>query len=202
MNPKQLSRALLRFLENLADLCLISGYWLICCLPLISFAASSAALYYTALKVVRHGEGHLTRTFFLTFRQHFKRSIPLSLIFIACSGLLWLYRHLGGSIASNDGLFMVYWAVVALLFVIFAGVFTYAFVLTARFRQKTGATLRDSLFLSLGYPLRTLGLLVLTALGAWTVYHAPLMMLSVPGAYACGASFLLEPVLKTHSEKA
>ena len=82
MNPRQAANGLLRLLEIIADLCIVSTYWLVCCIPLVSIGTSSAALYSTVTKVIRNEKGVLTRTFFTEFRKSFKQGIFLSLIFV------------------------------------------------------------------------------------------------------------------------
>ncbi len=199
MNPRQLGSPLLRFLEVFADLCIVSVYWLICCIPIVTIGSSSAALYSTVTKVIRDEKGTLTRTFFLEFRDSLRQGIFLSLIFTGGCGLLIYYNFLGESIPSEAGYFVAYWAVVILLTVILTGTFIYVFPLLARFRQKTWILLRTGFYLSVGYPIKTLGLICLLALAALVAWKAPLLMLLLPGAYALLATVIQEPIFDKHT---
>ena len=197
---QELGKNMLRYLEALADLCIVSVYWLVCCLPVVTIGASSSALYFTVTKVVRQEKGSLTSTFFTAFRQNFKQGIFLSLIFALCCVLLAAYLVLGQSISSESGSYIAYWVIVALMAVIIIGTFAYVFPLLARFNQKTWTIIRASFFLGVGYPIKTLGLICMMALALLVVRNAPLTAVLVPGLYALLASIVQEPVLEKHTE--
>lgn len=199
MNPRQLGAALLHFLEIFADLCIVSAYWLVCCIPIVTIGASSAALYSTVTKVIRDESGTLTRTFFSEFRENLKQGIFLSLIFAGSCAVLIAYNLLGKSIPSEAGYFIIYWVVVIILAVILSGTFIFVFPLLSRFRQKTWVILKSGFYLSVGYPIKTLGLICLLALAAMLAWKAPLLMLLLPGAYALLASVIQEPILDKHT---
>ena len=68
--------------------CCLNILWFLCCIPIVTIGASTTALYYTSLKIVR-GEDHaLTRMFFRSFRENFRQSTVLWLILLAVGGLL------------------------------------------------------------------------------------------------------------------
>ena len=199
MNPRRAGDVVLRFLEGFADLCIVSAYWLICCIPVVTIAASSAALYSTVVRVIRDEEDTLTRTFFSVFRDNLRQGLSLSLIFVGGCGLLILYNLLGESISSEAGFFVAYWAIVGILTVILAGTFVYVFPLLARFRQKNWIILKTGFYLSVGYPIKTLGLVCLLTLTAFVIWRVPLMMLFLPGLFTLLASIIQEPILEKHT---
>ena len=53
-----------RFLAKLGKLLWLNILWLITSLPLFTLGASTCALYYTTLRLVRDEEGYLTREYF------------------------------------------------------------------------------------------------------------------------------------------
>lgn len=199
MPAQQIGKTLLNFLEVVADLCIVSAYWLICCVPIVTIGASSAALYQTVVKVLRGKSGNLTRTFFAVFRETLKQGIFLSLIFWGGCGLLLLYNLLGESIPSQAGYFVVYWAIVIILTAILSGTFIFVFPLLARFRQKTFVILRTAFYLSAGYPIKTLGLTCLLLLSVWAIWRVPLLILILPGTFALLSSVIQEPILIKHT---
>lgn len=201
MNPRQAGNGLLRFLEIIADLCIVSVYWLVCCIPLVTIGTSSAALYITVTKVIRNEKGVLTRTFFTEFRKSFKQGLLLSLIFLGGFALICAYVFLGNSISLQAGYYLIYWVVVFVLAVIMTGTFVYVFPLFAIFHQKTWVYIRTGFFLSVGYPVKTLGLICMLALAALIMYKIPLLILLLPGTYALLASIILEPIIEKHTAK-
>lgn len=86
----------------------------------------------------------------------------------------------------------------AVLAVLITGVFSFIFPLIARFRQGTWTTLSMAVILSVGYPVKTLGLICLAAIATWLLLRAPILMLLVPGTHALLASVVLEPVFAKH----
>lgn len=201
MAPRQIASTLLRFLEVLADLCMLSAYWLVCSLPILTLGAASSALYYTVVKVVRQEEGTLTRTFFSAFRGNLKQGLLPSLLFAAACSLIAAYWLLGEAISLDAGIFIAYWLLVVLLSILTIGVFSFVFPLIARFRQGTWAMLRSAFSLSLGYPLKTFGLVCLAAIAVWLLLRAPILMLLLPGVHALLSSLVLEPVFAKHMAK-
>ena len=188
----------MRFLEAFADLCIISTYWIVCCVPIITVGASCAALYAAVVRVIRDESGSLTKTFFAVFRETLRQGTVPSLVFAAGCGLFYIYFALGaGSISGS--LFIAYWMVVAVLGIIFCGTFVYVFPLLSRFRQKTTVTLRNAFLLAFGYPAKTLGLVCLTALGVLALIHSPLLAFILPGTLALLASFVQEPIFEKHA---
>ena len=201
MNPRQAGNSLLRFLEIIADLCIVSVYWLVCCIPIVTIGAASAALYSAVTRVIRNEKGTLTRTFFAELRQSFKQGIILSLVFAGGCVLICVYVFLGNSIPLEAEYFIIYWVVVFILAVILASTFIYVFPLLACFRQKTWALIRTGFILSVGYPVKTLGLICMLALAALIIFKIPLLILLLPGTYAFLASIILEPVIEKHTDK-
>ena len=198
MQARSTGSALMRFLEAFADLCIVSAYWIVCCVPIITIGASSAALYSAVVRVVRDESGSLTKTFFSVFRETFRQGIVPSLIFAAGCALIYTYYALGDGSISGD-MFIAYWAIVVILGIIFTGTFAYVFPLLSRFRQKNTVTLRNAFLLAVGYPAKTLGLVCLAALIILALIRAPLFALILPGTFALLASFVQEPIFEKHS---
>ena len=63
-----------RFLAKLGKLLWLNILWLITSLPLFTLGASTCALYYTTLRLVRDEEGYLTREYFHAFRNGFPKA--------------------------------------------------------------------------------------------------------------------------------
>ena len=187
MNPKDLGARAFAFLGRVTDWCILSAFWLLCCLPVVTIAASGASLYDTAARVLRAGRGGLKATFFAAFRRNWKQGIPLSLVF------LWETYTLSG------GWQIVYWLVVLLVGAIALGVLVWAFALLSRFRQKTSTLLKAAFLMAVGYPARTLGLLLALGASAFACRYIPLLLFLLPGIYGQLAARVQEPVLRKHT---
>ena len=146
-----------QMLLKLCSSCYLNLLWLICCLPVVTVGASTTALYYTTLKIVRdEDETSLTRMFFRSFRQNFRQSTLLWLIMLAAGLLLagdgYILYHLR---ASSTGTAAVLWTLVLALViaaaVLYCIVLVYVFPLVASVSNTTLAMLKNSFFIGTHY---------------------------------------------------
>lgn len=63
-----------QFTVKLLKLLWLNILWIVSSLPVITAGASTAALYYTAMRLARNEEGYLTRDFFHAFKSSLKNS--------------------------------------------------------------------------------------------------------------------------------
>ena len=79
-----------RFIGNLADVFIVSVFWIICSLPVITIGASTTAMYYVTLKLASNQEGYTTRSFFKSFRENFKQATSIWIGTAAVGVVLYL----------------------------------------------------------------------------------------------------------------
>ena len=58
------------FLEKCGQLIVLSALWLLCCIPVVTLCASSAALYDGVFQTVRKQEGNAIKTFFSSIKRN------------------------------------------------------------------------------------------------------------------------------------
>jgi len=80
---------LIQFLSKMADLMWLNILTIICCIPVITIGASLTALQYMALKIVRDEEGYITKGYFKAFKENFKQSTVIWLIFMTVGIILF-----------------------------------------------------------------------------------------------------------------
>ncbi|MCI2055582.1 MAG: YesL family protein [Oscillibacter sp.] len=199
MTPKEIGNAALAALERIADWCIVSAFFLLCCVPVVTAGSACASLYDTAARYFLSRHGSLKTTFFASFRRNWKQGIPLSLLLAAAGILVSAYLYLGETYALSGGYAVVYWLVVAVVSAVAFGVLAWAFPLLSRFDQKTGAILKAAFALAVGDPLRTLGLLVMLAVCGFACRCVPMLLFLLPGIYAQLAGRLQEPILEKHT---
>lgn len=68
--------------SRIGDMMILSLLWLLCCLPVVTIGASTAALQYTCLKFARGDSVKTVKTFFEGFRLHFLRATA-AMLFVA-----------------------------------------------------------------------------------------------------------------------
>lgn len=187
-------------LERIADLFMISVFFILCSLPLFTLAASASAAYYVIIKNVRGHRGGLSASFFRAFRGNIRQTWPLSLVIVGGAVLVSLYYLMGGLFDAESVTFLVYWMVVLVLTLLLAGTALYAIPVAARTHLKSGEILRMGFLMAFKHFLKTLILVVLLAFCVWIVLNVPILILVFPAIFALISSYLLEPILDEYTD--
>ena len=185
------------FLNLLGQLILLSILWTVCCLPIITVGASTVALYYTVVKVLRRNQDSLFAAFFREFRNNFLQSLNINMVFLCYFGIL-AYFAIQRLSAAQSGADIGFYVLVGLAIL---GALPLSFVYPAisRFYHKGGALVRF-LMMVIGKHLHiVLGCALLLAAGILLVLSNPAALLFVPGVVCYVQSLLLEPVFRKYS---
>ena len=93
------------FIGKIFDAFVLHLLWVVCCLPVITAGAATAALYYALIKDIRDEEGHYVRAFFKSFRTNMKQGIIIGVPDLLLGVLLLLavrfYLLFPGEAAGN-----------------------------------------------------------------------------------------------------
>ena len=77
-----------RFIGKLCDVMILNVLWVLCSIPVVTMGASTTAVYYVTLKLVRDEEGPTIRSFFKSFKENFRQATIIWLIMLAAGCLL------------------------------------------------------------------------------------------------------------------
>ena len=136
--------------------CYLNLLWFVCSIPIFTIGASTTALYYTSLKVLRGEESSLTRQFFHSFCENFKQSTILWLIMagvgLFLAGDIYILYRLR---LSTSGTIAVFWTVI-LAIVIAASVIwvielLFLFPLVASVSNSNLAMLKNAFLIATHY---------------------------------------------------
>jgi len=189
------------FLNAIGQLVLASILWCVCCLPVFTIGASSAALYYSVVKTVRRDRSTIAASFFHAFRENFRQGLWLNLILLAYGGLVGLLAlpHLSSWTVQHAPDTTLYLCAGLILLVLWIPPVIYPAL--SRFRFSIGQLFRFSLAAGMQHFFGTLLLtLLFAAFSAFAVFQ-PVFLILLPALYAWGSSFILEPIFKKHSAK-
>ena len=136
--------------------CYLNLIWFVCCIPIVTIGASTTALYYASLKIVRGEEHGAASLFFRSFRENFRQSTVLWLILFAIGLLLggdgYIAYHLR---ASSTGAPAVMWTLILALLIaagiVYAIVLFFVFPLVASVSNTNWAMLKNSFFIGTHY---------------------------------------------------
>ena len=194
-----------QFLIKLCYSCCLNLLWFICCIPIFTIGASTTALYYASLKIVKDEDYGLTRMFFRSFRENFRQSTILWLILLAVGLLLAgdgyvVYRLR----AFSTGPAAVMWTLVLALLIAAAIAYTivllFVFPLVASVSNTNWAMLKNSFFIGTHYLFCTILVFAVHFAMFFAVVRifTPLIVFG-EGLCALLSSFLMSGVLRACS---
>ena len=185
------------FLSKAADLVILSFWWFVSCIPIVTIGPASSALYYIALKIVRKEEIRVTACFFKGFRENFKQGIVYSFLFVILGAVLFFDYTFTAGIEGMVG------TVCGVSFFVL-GVWTlctmfYTYPLQAQFYNTTKQTLINAMILSARkFPTTVIMFVInmapiLVAFASFQVFVqlTPVWVLLMPGLSAYLCSMLL-----------
>ena len=126
-------------MTKIFDILLLNILWLVCCVPIFTFGASTTALYYVMMKLVRDEENGIVRGFFKAFRENFRQSLPITGLFFLFAAVLTVDFHVLGQ--NGTGSASVMYGGCCVLLIFGTAVFGYTFPLLARFENTVKNTL-------------------------------------------------------------
>ena len=151
-----------QLLLKLCYSCYLNLLWFVCSLPIITIGASTTALYYASLKLIRGEEGSsVAGMFFRSFRENFRQATVLWLILLAAGLFLgadgYILYHLR---AGSSGTMAVVWtlllAVLIAAAVLYVIVLLYTFPLVASVSNTTLAMLKNAFLIGSHYLFATI----------------------------------------------
>lgn len=183
------------FLDKTGQLIVLGVLWFLSCLPVVTAAAGTAALYYAVVKTVRRGRGRAVGEFFSSFKANLKRGT------LAFLPVLALFALLAADIAilRGQGRFLHIGALVALM-ILLAGTTVYLGPVLSRFSVKMTRVWRLAFAMALRFWYFTAAILLCAVLlGALQFYVLPApAALLLPGCACMAASFPIEKALRRY----
>lgn len=138
-----------RAMNMLADIMILSVLWVVCSLPVFTVGAATTALYYASMRSVRQ-EGSVFKDFFHAFRDGFRQSSFVTLIFAVIAVVIgadfWILSRI--ALAGENVLQIVLYGIILLLVM----VASYLFPLLARYEANLKTHLKNAFLLSVSSP--------------------------------------------------
>ena len=149
---------LYKFMTTILNVFLHSFCVIVGSIPIVTLGASIVAGFDVGLKMVANEEGYIVRQFIKAYRNNLKQGIPLGLIVLLCTYVIYLDIEIIRKV-ENVSIFAIMFMMVS------AAVFTftllYAFALTARYENTLMRILKNSFRISMKFFVRTLALVFL-----------------------------------------
>lgn len=153
--------AVTRFLGRVADFVVLNILWIVCSIPVITIGASTTAMYSVMLKIVKNEEGYIARGFLKAFKENFKKSTVIWLIYVAFGVLVYFDMMVARNMQIRMQTALQVFFIIMGILLISVGI--YAFALQARYENTVKNTLKNALLLTIARLPYTLLLLIVTA---------------------------------------
>ncbi|MBE5871970.1 MAG: DUF624 domain-containing protein [Lachnospiraceae bacterium] len=186
-----------KYLGRLADAILLTLLWAVFSLPVITIGASTTALFYCALKIVKGEEGYLIKQFVKSFRANLLQG---TIIWMLCLGMggalawnLWFFHAQESSMAKVISIMLYVFAYLFLM------VLHYVFAVLARFDSSTGNIFGMAFYLSVkNFGWTLLMITISGCVAAISIFVFSGMLAIGVGLAALLDSWMLHPVFEQY----
>ena len=150
-----------QLLLKLCRACYLNLLWFLCSIPIIAIGASTTALYYASLKIVRDEDNHVGAQFFRSFRENFRQATVIWLILLGVGLFLgadgYIVYHLRQSSLGPAGvLWTLVLAVLIAAAVVYVIVLLHVFPLLASVSNTNTAMLKNAFLIGTHYLFATI----------------------------------------------
>ena len=186
------------FIGRLVDAFLLRACWLICCIPIVTFGASTTAFYTAMMKDVADEDAHYIRAFFKSFKQNLGQGIVLGLIYLVTGGILAYAIFLFRQVSGQSNIYLVAEVAAFAFSFIWLFTFVYAFPLLGRFYNTIPKILMNAAFLSFkhfGWTLLMDVVLVAYVIAAYVLEFFPIIMIGM-GLVVLIHAYILNSIFK------
>jgi len=194
-------------IANMGNLLWMNLLWLLCCLPVVTAGASTAALYRMMFNL-RDYKSCRTGDFFRAFASNFRKATLCWLLFLLMAGaLLMMYTAIG--LYQVQAVRVALFGLFALCCIVAAVAGLYMFPLTCYFENTVTGTFLNALLMAMAKPIRALLALGLSLLPLVVLLSVPqiflhllvLWVLVAPALLAYGIVCILGPVLESFANQ-
>lgn len=147
----------IRVLLRLGQIWLLNILWLITSIPIVTIGASTTALIYSCMKLSKN-EGYLAKNFFHSFRENFKQSTAIWLIYAVVGVLLSMDLYYWTNVAESRA--SIWWAASIAIVIIYVTSLTYVFAIQSKFYNSVKRTIAFSFILPYKHLKETILMLV------------------------------------------
>lgn len=170
-----------RFVGRIWDLFILNLLWVICSIPIVTFGASTTAMYYCTLKIAKDRDsGGMFTMFFHSFKDNIRQSTIIWIIMAFIGGILFFDIRFFSFYApiNNTVIRMIIFTVTCFLILLWLFIFLYIFPIQAKFINSIKQTFKLALFMSIKHLVRTIIILAGSLIILIAVYY---LIMRLPG---------------------
>lgn len=181
---------------EIADVMILTFFWILGCIPIITIATSTSAVFYVYGKKVRGEDVYISKDFAKSFKQNFKQSIPITLILIilwvSVSSYLLMVWAYGGKVP-------LYLSAAAIFFALEVSLLTvYVLGILSRFYMKLATIFVTAFMLAHRHIGSSLLMIISSFVIVIACLNIPLLLVFVPVLTIATNSFFLQKIFAKH----
>ena len=199
LNP---DNPVMQFITKLVNAVYLNILWLLCCLPIFTIGASTTALFYVTLKMVKNEEGNITKAFFHSFKENLKQGTIIWLILLGLGIIFGIDGYVLYHMRFENAFCTICTALFIVAVIAYAIVLMYIFPLLARFNNTTLSMFKNSIMIGMRFLLCTVLMAVIYFAMAFIIINifTPAVIFG-EGLCAFLCSYLLSNILLMCEEK-
>lgn len=187
---------LMRTINKIADVAMLSFFWFVFCIPIVTSGAATTALYHTAYKVIRKERSHVWREFWSAFKSNFKQATIAELVMFLLYAFLGVVCYLYYSIGVlKFGIAVIIYLAIVLMVTMW-GIYLFPYI--ARFQNTMKGVFMNAAYMCSRHIFRTVALFFIFLMAIVLFLAMPLLILVVPVGCAVVQSFILEKIFKKY----
>ena len=162
------------FISRIGDMLLLSLFWFVTSLPIITIGASTTAAYDCAFKILRARDTNVFKDYFRSFKNNFKQATVIFLIMLPIGALIAVDLYYWAQKAEGDIAFIMN-AVSIGIAVMYLMTLLYVFPVQAVFENPIKKTLSTAFFMAIQNLPNSLLLVLVTVGLSYACYMVPLI---------------------------
>ena len=171
-----------QWLERATDFFLLNLLWLVACVPVVTIFPSTAAMFGVVRDWVRGKETGVFGVFVLRFRQNFRQSLAVGVLWTLFGGALFLDFLIADGLPAGPQVVMRFLLVLATILYALASVFL--FPVMVHYDTRWTAVPKNALLLAVGRLPITLLCLAMAVGATALTFFVPLLLVVTPSVAA------------------
>ena len=190
------------WMNEVADIIILSMLWWISCCGIITIGASTTAVFYVLGKKVRKEPHHVFSDFVKSFRENFKQSIPLTIIYdlAAISCISYGTMIINGLLTPEASSSLIYIVPLAIIMLFaFWNYGSYLWAILSRYEMKTKVLCRTAFNMTHRHLISTVVNTLLCGATVWLMIVFPMAIIVAPGLIILAQSYLMQNLFSRYT---